>query len=155
MSTPRPTNATAASLHSLVSLARLFLAGFLLAAIAWFGGVVFEGLDPQDLALNFLEQHPTLKIIPLPQFYTVLLNRESWRYVIAPLGGMFAIFLGAAFFVKDIFALVRLREAVKFIVSSIFAFSLSKINVDAGSSQVVIGKTNLLDAIGGPGYCTI
>jgi hypothetical protein len=155
MSTPRPTNAAAANRHSLISIGRIILGALLLMVIAWFGGVLFEGLDPQDLALNFITRHPTLKIIPLPQFYTVLLNKASWRYMIAPLGGMFAVFLGAAYYVKDIYALDRLREAVNFIISSMFALSYPSIGVAAGSVQIAKGKTNLIDTIGGPGYCSI
>jgi hypothetical protein len=155
MSLHRPTNAAAADLHGIISLLRLILAFFTITSFMWFGGVVFAGLNFQDVARNFLEQHPTLKIIPFPQFYAVLLRTESWRYCIAPLAAMVTIFFGAAFFVKDVFVLTRLRDAFHYIISSMFALFFVRVTVAAGLARYVKGKPNLLNDVGGPGWCTI
>jgi hypothetical protein len=155
MSKPRPTNASSADWHGLISLSRIFFVIISVLGLAWIGGVLFGGLDYVDLARKFLDQHPTFKIFPFPEFYTVVFNPKSWRYLIAPLGALFATFLGAAYYIKDIYALVRLRDAVHYIVTSMFALLYPKINVESGTAQIIKGKTNLLDAIGGPGFCTI
>ena len=155
MSASRPTNSTAADFQQVIGFLRILLVVFILLGSSWFGGVVFQGLDPRDVARNFLESRPTLKVIPFPEFYVTALHPASLRYLIAPLGAMFAIFLGAAFFVKDIYALPRLREAIRYVISSMAGLLYPRITIDGGEVQVTKGKPNPLDAIGGPGWCVI
>jgi hypothetical protein len=155
MSIQRPTNAGAADLHGISSLVRLALVFASITFFMWFGGVVFNGLDFQKIASEWLTAHPTLKIVPFPQFYAVLLKTETWRYCLTPLLAMFSIFLGTAFFVKDIYAVERLQDTIHFVITAMFALLYPKVKVKAGETDLIKGKENILDKIGGPGFCSI
>lgn len=155
MSKPRPTNAWQADKQRLQGAGRILLAIFLLMAIAWFGGVVFEKIDYKETVKYVQVNYKLLKIFPFMEFWSVAFHPWSLRYYIASVAAMCAIFLGAAMFVKDVYNLPRLREAVRYIVASMSGFGYPKLMVDAGEKKIIKGKTNLIDDIGGPGPITV
>jgi hypothetical protein len=156
MSRKRPNNGFALNIHGIFSLFRLFLVGLMLMSLAWFGAVVFDNVNFIQYANRMVERWGIIRYIPWREFWvTALLNPASYRYYIVPIAALFAVFLGAAFYVKDIYALKDLRSAIHYILSSMFGLLYPALTVDGGEQKIPLGKTNLIDEIGGPGLVTI
>jgi hypothetical protein len=155
MSKARPNNSTALNIQGLYGIGRIVLCILMLMGIAWFGAVVFRKVDYETAGQFLLDRSFIFRYIPYRQFWATALSLQALPFYLAPLGALFAVFLGAAYYVKDIFALPNLSDALHYILSSMTAFKYPTMVIEAGEKQVVKGKTNLLDAIGGPGLVTI
>jgi hypothetical protein len=134
---------------------RMIIALLSLMAIAWVGGVVFEKIDFNETKKYALANYPLLKVFPFVEFWSTAFHPASLKFYIAPIGAMFAVFLGAAWMVKDIYALPKLRDAVHYVLSSMTGIAYPRLTVEAGNKKLIKGKINLIDVIGGPGRVTV
>lgn len=155
MSKPRPDNGWPADRQRLIGVARMLIAFISLLGIAWMGGVIFENIDIYATKRYILSAHPLLKIFPFVEFWGTAFHPSSLRYYIAPIAAMFAVFLGAVSLIKDVYNLPRLRDAVRYVLSSMSGLNFPRLTIDAGRRMLIKGKTNLVDVIGGPGLVTV
>ena len=152
----RPNNGFELNLHGLFSLVRLTFLAVMLMGLMWIGAVVFDQADPTLLAINATHRWGILKHIPWMDFWSVVfLNLQYYRHYIVPLAAVYFVFLGAAYFVKDIYALPNLRSAVRYTITSMFGVLYPKLIIDGGEKKIAPGKNNLIEDIGGPGLVTI
>jgi hypothetical protein len=152
----RPNNGFALNIHGIFSLFRLFFMVLMLMSLAWFGAVVFDKVDFIQYSNKIVEKWGLLKHLPWREFWvTAILNPSSLRYYIVPIAALFTVFLGAVYYVKDVYALRDLRSALHYIASSMFGLMYPTLTVDGGIPKIPPGKTNLIDEIGGPGLVTI
>jgi len=155
VSKPRPTNRWQQDKQAIKSLGRIALVFLSLMGIAWFGAVVLQDVDFHKSGDWWLSRSFLFKFIPYREFWATAVSLPALRYYIAPIGAMFAVFLGAAFFVRDVYALPNLKEALHYIFSSMTSLGYPHLTVDAGEKQLVKGKSNLIESIGGPGLVTV
>jgi len=141
-------------IQSILGLLRTFLALGIPVFAVWFSGHLFEAQKPETLAtIAFLQSNWALS--KLPGWVLFCLAGPNLRYAILPVVAMIWVVLLGAFFVRDVYELKRLHRALSYIGSSFFGLDYPTITVDAGEIKSDGGEQNLLDAIGGPGYCAI
>jgi hypothetical protein len=130
----------------------------ILAILAFFYAVSFS-LDREVVAetAGRLNGQPGIGILPhrilllLAPFYDL----RTARYLLAPVGGsMFAIMI-AALYVQDIYELGKYKNALRYVMASIFGLSYPGLEIRDGIKQIGPGEENLLDKIGGPGWVVI
>lgn len=155
MNRSRPNNATALNVQQIIGLGRIFILVFMILMIMWVGAVVLRQVDPQLAAEELVNRFRFLRSFPYKQFWGVLLTAQAIPFCIAPLGAIFAVFLRAAFFVKDVYALPSLSEALHYIISSMSGVRYPKATVEAGELKATTSDKSLLDTIGGPGLVMI
>lgn len=148
MSSMRSTQTDVASQQQIYGRLRIFASVMLALAITFWGTFRFESWD-LTLASESLINDPIRTVL------AVLLSPTSMRYYIAPLAAVIGVFLWAATYVKDVFALPQLRLGLKYIIASVFARNYPTMTIDGGVKKIAKGQINLLDVIGGPGYVFI
>ena len=148
MSSMRATQTDIASRQQIYGRLRIFGTAFLVLALVFWGTFRFESWD-LTLAAESLVKDPIRTIL------SVLLNSHSLRYYITPAAAIIGVFIWAAFYVKDIYALPQLRLGLKYVIASMTASGYPGLTIDGGEKKIKKGQVNLFDAIGGPGYVFI
>lgn len=148
MSSMRATQTDIASSQQVYGRLRIIGTVILVLALVFWGTFRFESWD-LTLASESLVHDPIRTIL------SVLLNSASLRYYITPIAAIIGIFLWAASYVRDIYALPQLRLGLKYVVSSVTGTGYPGLTIDGGEKKIKKGEINLLDAIGGPGYVAI
>lgn len=147
-----------ANIQGLMGLFRIFIPGLLLVLfISWFGGVYFHDVKPDEIAKGLRESRWIFKLFPFEMlsFVSGAFSGPSLRYLLAPIAALICIFLAAGFYVKDVYALSQLRLGIRYVFSSMTALFYRRLVIDGGEKKIKKGETNLLEAIGGPGYVII
>ncbi len=83
------------------------------------------------------------------------MNGTTLRFMFAPAGAIFFVLVAGAYYIKDVYDLRYFRDGLRFVIAALFAVGLPALVIEKGEKQIVKHKTNLLDAIGGPGYVVI
>lgn len=140
-----------------LGLLRRLLALLIVLMFIFIGGVVFERVDVVGIVRRAREVDVFLRFFPaeVEQLVVFLLSWENLRYIFPVLGALACVLVAGAYFVKDIYHLKNLKDALRYVVSSMFAWRYPRLNIDNGQKQIPPKQINLLDVIGGPGYIMI
>ncbi len=140
-----------------LGIMRLLLAILLLLMFILMGGVFFQNVNARATALQAREISPLLHLIPVEfiTFVIYIFTWENFRFALPVFGAMVSVIIAGAFFVKDIYNLKQFSDGLRYVISSMFAVNYPHINIDNGQKQIARKETNLIDAIGGPGYAMI
>jgi hypothetical protein len=157
MNRQRPNQNRQALFQQAGGLVRTALLVSLPVIIAYWAAVHIEGVFPEQVLYNFLLRVPGLSILPdwSITWFAVIVFSKGFRYIIAPVTAILAIYFYAAFFVKDIYALERFRDALHYVISSMTSVRWPRLEIRNGEKVLKRGVPNLLDEIGGPGYVII
>lgn len=123
---------------------------FIAASLTWDGELV-------RLAALRLKERPGFNIlsIELLQVMAPFITLRTARYLLAPAGAsMLAIMIGALY-VQDIYELTKYRNALRYVLASMFGLFYPSLEIRDGKKQINLGEENLLDKIGGPGWVII
>lgn len=136
---------------------RRLLALLMLLACVFMGGVFYQQVDVAGIVQRARQSDLFLNYFPagLERFFVFVFTFQNLRYIFPVLGGMAGALLVAALFVKDVYHLRNLADALRYVVSSMFAWRYPRLNIDNGQKQLPPRHSNLLDLIGGPGYVMI
>ena len=131
---------------------------FLIFSILWFGfnGVkMLEGVDLFKGAADIQNNNPLLELLPTWLLACGLLLSKwvYFRYLLAPLSTIILVIFVSGFYIRDIYALPYLSTAFRYLLSSMFGFFYTAIEIDGGSIQEE--EESVLENIGGPGYVLI
>jgi hypothetical protein len=91
---------------------------------------------------------------PPERFPWILFTFQGLKYWVFPLSGFFAALMLAGRYVRDLYELPNARSALRYVLSTIFGFSLPVLTVDSTTS-INPESNNLLERIGGPGYVNV
>lgn len=140
-----------------LGMMRLVLAFLLLLMFILMGGDLFQNVNARATAIQARTISPLLHLIPVDfiAFVIYIFTWVNFRYALPVFGAMVSVIITSAFFVKDIYNLKQFSDGLRYVVSSMFAVNYPHINIDNGQKQVSRKETNLIDAIGGPGYAMI
>jgi hypothetical protein len=136
---------------------RLYTALIISVIFMFSASLFFEGASTGSVVQKWLEVIPMLDIFPRPvlQFIAVIFTGDCRRYLLAPLAAFTAaLFLGARY-VQDIYKLDTFRLGLNYLLASIFAINYPVLLIAEGKKQIQKNETNLLDAIGGPGFVIV
>jgi hypothetical protein len=133
-------------LHTLILIATLLL--FIVI-----GAYIFASVRAIDVTNQFYMHYPLLQFVPPWMVY--LLDWHNLRFAIAPLAAIIAVLLAGMAYVQDIYALGQMKDATTYVIASMFGLRYPDMIIDGGRRQVPPDTTNLLDAIGGPGFVMI
>lgn len=138
-------------------VSRILLLFFTLILFALVGGFLFGNVDPVALANQTRATNPFFAKTPewLLQLGAAIFNRHSVIYMLPPLAAFLFVYLAAARYVEDVYNLPNLKLALRYEFTSIFGLFGPRLNIKDGTMDIPDGKTNTLDAIGGPGCATI
>ncbi len=141
----------------ILGLIRLALAFLWLLLFIMVGGTWSTSVFARSTAEDFQNISPLLQLIPLDfiAFIVYVFSWENFRYAFPVFGAMASIFIAAAFYVKDIYNLKQMPDALRYVLSSMFAIHYPHILIDKGQKVIERKETNLIDAIGGPGNALI
>ncbi|MCD4671143.1 MAG: hypothetical protein K8R77_00635 [Anaerolineaceae bacterium] len=116
-----------------------------------------EPLDVGSVAQKVHDTNPFFAHVPrgILEFFVLRVSGETLRYAILPLLAVILIFIAGAYFVKDVYDLDTFGQGLRHMVSAMFGLFYPKLLVDEGEVKLEDGKTNLLNALGGPGYVLI
>ena len=136
---------------------RLVLAILLLLMFILMGGDFFQNVNARATAIQAREISPLLHLIPLDfiAFVIYIFTWENFRFALPVFGAMVSVIIAGAFFVKDIYNLKQFSDGLHYVISSMFAIEYPHLNIDNGQKQIGRKETNLIDAVGGPGYAMI
>ena len=148
MTDMRATQTDLASRQQVFGRIRTVATIIMLLVVVFWGGFRFESWDLTQTSEDLVHD-------PIRTVLQILFNSATLRYYIAPIGAIIAVFLWAAAYVKDIFALPQLRLSLRYIRSTVFGTNYSGLVIDGGEKKIAKGQVNLIDAIGGPGYVFI
>lgn len=139
-----------------------FIRILLIIGILWIFGAycstTFHGVDPRDVAQDWRERIPLVfggfpdaLLVP----FTAALNPYSLRYMIAPLAAIIFVIIAGADYVQDIYALKRYKDALHYVLASMFGFSYPMLIIDKSIKDDGKQAENLITKIGGPGYVLV
>jgi hypothetical protein len=77
------------------------------------------------------------------------------RFALPVVGALISVIIAGAYYVRDIYDLKQIEDALRYVFSSMFAIAYPHIRIDHGEKEIPRKETNLIDAIGGPGYALI
>lgn len=136
---------------------RLLLIVLLLLMFVLLGGETFQHVNARETAIQVRQISPLLHLIPL-DFIALVIYIFTWenlRYALPAIGALISVLIAGAFYVKDIYNLKQLTDALHYVFSSMFGVNYPHIHIDNGQKVIPRKETNLIDAIGGPGYALI
>jgi len=140
-----------------LGLMRLALALLMLLMFILIGGTWFQNVNAYQIARDFRTISPLLKLIPVDMiaFLIYVFSWENFRFALPVFGALASVFVAGAFYVQDIYNLKQMPEALRYVLSSMFAIHYPHIRIDKGQKITIRKETNLIDAIGGPGNALI
>jgi hypothetical protein len=83
------------------------------------------------------------------------LGPGRWRLVLAPLAGVTLPILGGALYLREIYELESFWLALRYVISAFFGFFNPQLRVHGGRKVLKPEQTNLLEAVGGPGFVSV
>ena len=133
----------------------LLIGGCLLLAIM--GGLFFETGDAQAVAENLRANVPALSLFPtfilVP--FIFIFDPSVARYMIAPFCAVVGVVIAGGLFIRDVYELESLKQAIQYVTSSLFGINYPHITIDGGEVVTNKNEVNVLDVIGGPGFAVI
>jgi hypothetical protein len=148
MNNMRATQTDVASQQQVFGRLRVYGTVVLLLITVFWGTFRYESWDLTQASANLVND-------PIRTILAVIFNGATLRYYIMPIAAIIFVFLWAAAYVKDIFALPMLRLGLQYVRSSVSGSDYPGLVIDGGEKKIPKGQVNLLDAIGGPGYVFI
>jgi Lon protease-like protein len=133
--------------HRIAGLSRILFLFALISIFLFFAGWLFEP-DLSEEIKNFWRFPPI-------EFFRIAFNPHTARYLLAPVSVIIFVTLAAGSYVRDIYALPRLRQGIRYVISSLFALFVPRIIIDGGEKKLEKNEVNLIDSIGGPGHVVI
>lgn len=136
---------------------RLLLALVSLYLFMLVGILLFEQADLFAIARQMQRESFMAGLLPtwLLALWAPFSDGRFTRYLLAPLGGLSFVLLAAGLYVQDIYALQSFRQALHYVLSSLFAIFYPRLKIEGGKMQISEGKESLIDAVGGPGFVLI
>ena len=140
-----------------LGLMRFVLAVLLLLMFVLMGGDFFQNVNSRAIAIQVRAISPLLHLFPVEfiAFVIYIFTWENLRFALPVFGAIASVIIAGAFFVKDIYNLKQFSDGLRYILASLFSINLPHLNIDNGQKQIARKETNLIDAIGGPGYAMI
>ncbi len=133
----------------------LLIGACLLFAII--GGLLFETVDEVAIADNLRATVPVLSLFPtfvlVP--FVFIFDPAVARYMIVPLCAVVSVVIAGGFFIRDVYELDSLKQAIQYVTSSLFGMDYPHITIDGGEVVIHKDEVNVLDVIGGPGFAVI
>jgi len=122
-----------------------------------FCSTVLHDVDPREVAQVYIDRVPILGLLPewLLILFGAAFNPIGLRYMLPPLAAFFLIMIAGAYYVKDVYALPHLKQALRYITASMFTVSYPTLKIDRGVKQIKENEVNLIDRVGGPGFVSI
>lgn len=136
---------------------RIILFFILTLGIGLWGATTFDKINPQQIASSYREHFWLLShasdfiVIPI----AAIINIHVGRYVLAPIGAFLFAIIAGTYFVKDVYELPTFRDALNYILASMFTIRYPTLEIEKGSQKIVPGEVNLIDRVGGPGFVII
>lgn len=119
------------------------------------GCVLFEDIHIRDFATSWRGQAESLELIPNSLVVVGgFLFKCMPYYLLLSMAFVSAFYVGARY-LQDMYELDNVRLGVKYLAALLFAYDLPRLAIDEGALKISQGKTNLIDAIGGPGYLDV
>lgn len=84
-----------------------------------------------------------------------LFSGQGLRFFVIPVAALFGALLVGGYYVQDIYELRSFGQAFRYLVATLFAVGYPRFTISGGERKIEEGETNLLNAIGGPGYVQI
>ena len=133
----------------------LLIGGLLLIAII--GGLLFETVDAQAIAENLQASEPVYRLFPtiVLEPFIFLFDPAVLRYMIGSLCAVVGVVIAGGLFIRDVYELESLIQAIQYVTSSLFGIDYPHITVDGGEVVVHKDEVNVLNVIGGPGFAII
>ncbi|MEA3350675.1 MAG: hypothetical protein U9Q82_08660, partial [Chloroflexota bacterium] len=123
--------------------------------LGWIGCFHFEDLETQDIIAGWRSHYRLLKLVPIGLMNSLIVFGRGLRYYFLVFMAFAAAFLIGARYIQDIYKLGGFSLAIQYLGALLFAFGYPRLTIEAGEAQIPPSETNLLDAIGGPGYLII
>lgn len=141
----------------LLGLVRLVLALFMILAFILMGGSTYESINARGLAIEFRQTSPLLHLIPTDvlSFFIYIFSWNNLRFALPVVGALISVIIAGAYYVRDIYDLKQIQDALRYVFSSMFALHYPYIRIDHGEKEIPRKETNLIDTVGGPGYAQI
>ncbi len=147
-----------ADFQNLFALLRILLFFGILWAFGAYSSINFHGIDPREVAQNYRDLSPyVFGLWPdwMLVMFSAALNQYSLRYMIAPLAAMVLLIIAGANYVQDVYALKTFKDALHYVLASMFSIRYPKLIIDKNAMQSDKNKLNLIKKIGGPGYVLV
>ncbi|MBE0698480.1 MAG: hypothetical protein IH586_16305 [Anaerolineaceae bacterium] len=144
--------------QNLFALLRLLIFVGTLWAFGAICSTSFHGIDPREVAQAWRDRVPLVfgwAPDGILVIFTAALNPFGLRYMIAPLAAMVLVIIAGANYVQDVYALKNFRDALHYVLASMFAIRYPKLVIDKGKVDDGKKTVNLINVIGGPGYVLV
>ncbi|HMD88363.1 MAG TPA: hypothetical protein VKF38_04300 [Anaerolineaceae bacterium] len=133
----------------------ILIGGCLVLAII--GGLLFETIDTRAIAEHLRATVPVLSVFPtfvlVP--FIFIFDPDITRYMLAPLYAVITVVIAGGFFIRDVYELESLKQAIQYVISSLFGLNYPQITIDGGEVVLHEDEVNVLNVIGGPGFAVI
>lgn len=143
--------------YQLQAIARWLLLITIIIAFSFIGGGNFEDVDAATIAATMKAENPFFRQIPL-SFLTMMVyifHPVNARYMLPPIAAFAFVMIAGALYVQDLYALPSFRNSLRYVIASLFGLRYPVLTIDDGEKKLKKGETNLIDAIGGPGFVLI
>lgn len=123
---------------------------FVLASLSWDREVINQSVIR-------IKESPGFSFFPksVLQFLAPFLTFQTVRYLLLPVGASLLAIMIGALYVQDIYELRKYRNALRYVVASMFGLYYPFLVIRDGKKQISPGEENLLDKVGGPGWVVI
>ena len=133
----------------------ILIGGCLVLAIM--GGLLFETINSRGIAEHLRATVPVLSVFPtfvlVP--FIFIFDPDITRYMIVPLCAVITVVIAGGFFIRDVYELESLKQAIQYVISSLFGLQYPHITIDGGEVVLHEDEVNVLNVIGGPGFAVI
>ncbi len=145
------------SIQSLLGSLRSIAALVTLLAVGVYGAVHFDGVNPPAIADEIIKNSELLHLLgrggrDVLIVFAAIFNFSTLRFLIPPLIVIVFVFIAGAFYLMDVYKLEHFRDALNYILASMFAYGYPSLEIDEGIKQVNAKEVNLIERVGGPGF---
>jgi hypothetical protein len=136
---------------------RLVIVLLVLLVFILTGRLVFGGVNTLAIAEGWQARYPMLGVVPkfILQFLSNGVVAQGLRYLVIPLAAFAGALFVGAHYVQDIYELEKFQHGLRYLLAILFGIDYPKLTIDDGKVKVKKGETNLLNAVGGPGFARI
>jgi len=143
--------------HQLQAIARWLLLISIIISFSFIGGGRYEDLDAGAIAATMKAENPFFRGVPLSllTMMVYIFHPVNARYMLPPIAAFAFVMIAGALYVQDLYALPSFGSALRYVIASLFGLRYPVLTIDDGEKKLKKGETNLIDAIGGPGFVLI
>lgn len=130
----------------------VMLVGYTLLSIK-----LFEDVDFAERIEFLRATFPVLQVIPQFLLY-LLVPFTHWKYFrhsFSLFGVVMGVFSAAAYFMREVYKLPHLRDAQRYLFSSMFGLFYPRLDIDGAADRNTIAELHTLMKIGGPGWLVV